>query len=80
MVEFDWAKYAELITAAKARSIRDDIELDAMMAAFEPLHFRKDLTPEEDAFYDLLVSLITDYEGGKGRYKPCKNRTIRKGC
>jgi hypothetical protein len=50
MNNFDWAKYAELITAAKARSIRDDIEMDAMMAAFEPLHFRKDLTRKRMLF------------------------------
>ncbi len=59
---FNPVTYSSLLAEAIPKVITTDEECDRVLAIVEPLHFKQDLTPEEDALYDLLVALITTYE------------------
>jgi HTH-type transcriptional regulator / antitoxin HigA len=59
---FNPSTYIQLLSEAIPKVITTDEECDRALAIVEPLHFKKSLSPEEDALYDLLVMLIEAYE------------------
>lgn len=59
---FNREKYATLLVRAVPRVISNDTELERATRLIEPLLSRAKLTPEEDAFVNLMLNLIEDYQ------------------
>jgi HTH-type transcriptional regulator / antitoxin HigA len=59
---FDIKRYGKLISKVAPKVIETEEEYDRLMAEFERLFNKPDLTPEENAIYELLVMLIENYE------------------
>lgn len=59
---FNSDKYKELLTKYKPRLIRNEEENEKALAVVEELMHRRNLTPEEDELFDLLVTLIEKFE------------------
>jgi HTH-type transcriptional regulator/antitoxin HigA len=59
---FDSATYGSLLADAVPKVIETEEEYDRALQQVEPLHFKKVLSPEEKALYQLLVVLIEAYE------------------
>ena len=59
---FDPASYLKLLANALPKVIATEAEYHHALQQFEPLHFKEELTQEEDALYDLLAVLIEAYE------------------
>ena len=60
---FNRRRYVELLAAAAPRVITNGEELERVSRLAEPLLFREGArTPEEEAFLELLLKLIDDYQ------------------
>ncbi len=59
---FDPIQYASLLAEAMPKVIHTKEEYDRALHVIEPLHFKSNPTPEEDALYNLLLMLIKAYE------------------
>ena len=59
----DLKRYGRLLAKVLPlpRPLNSDEECDRLLAVIEPM-MNKELTPEEDALFKLLVVLVTDYE------------------
>jgi HTH-type transcriptional regulator / antitoxin HigA len=62
MLTFNPTTYVSLLADAIPKVIETETEYDRMLQQVERLHFKEELTPEEDKLYDLLVALIDTYE------------------
>jgi HTH-type transcriptional regulator / antitoxin HigA len=62
MITFNPTTYISLLADAIPKVIETEAEYDRMLHQVERLHFKEELTPEEDKLYDLLVALIDTYE------------------
>lgn len=62
ILTFNLITYANLLAQAVPKVIETKEEYDRALQQVEPLHFKKDRTPEERALYKLLVLLIEAYE------------------
>jgi HTH-type transcriptional regulator / antitoxin HigA len=62
ILTFNLVTYGHLLAEAYPQVIETQAEYDRALAILEPLHFKSNLTPEEDVLYDLLVMLIKTYE------------------
>jgi HTH-type transcriptional regulator / antitoxin HigA len=62
MITFNPTTYISLLADAIPKVIETEAEYDRMLQQVEHLHFKEELTPEEDKLYDLLVALIDTYE------------------
>jgi HTH-type transcriptional regulator / antitoxin HigA len=62
MITFNPTTYINLLADAIPKVIETEAEYDRMLQQVERLHFKDELTPEEDKLYDLLVTLIDTYE------------------
>jgi HTH-type transcriptional regulator / antitoxin HigA len=61
--KFSPQKYGELLTTVLPQIIETDAEHERFLAVIEPMMGREDsLSPEEVKLFDLLVTLIQDYE------------------
>lgn len=61
MVEFDKAKYRKLVAKALPAVVETETENERLLAIVEPM-MRRELSPEEERLFDLLVKLIEDFE------------------
>lgn len=63
-VRLDARKYSRLLAKAQPRAITSEEENDRLLAFVDQLMSKgeKDLTPEESALFDLLVTLIEKFE------------------
>ncbi|MGH9840530.1 MAG: helix-turn-helix domain-containing protein [Blastocatellia bacterium] len=61
---FNRRRYVELLAMAAPRVITNDEDLKQASQAIRPLLFKKEgtRTPEEDAFVELMLRLIDDYQ------------------
>ncbi|RUS95856.1 hypothetical protein DSM106972_088690 [Dulcicalothrix desertica PCC 7102] len=59
---FNSDKYKELLTKYQPRLIRNEEENEKALAIVEKLMHRRNLTPEEDELFDLLITLIEKFE------------------
>ncbi len=61
---FNRRRYVELLAKAAPRVITSGQELERASRLVEPLLFKKEgtLTPEEEAFVELMLKLIDDYQ------------------
>ncbi len=62
MLTFNPTTYINLLMGAVPKVIETEEEYDRMLQQVEKLHFKEELSPEEDKLYDLLVALIETYE------------------
>jgi HTH-type transcriptional regulator / antitoxin HigA len=62
MLTFNPTTYINLLADAIPKVIETEAEYNRMLQQVEQLHFKEELTPEEDKLYDLLVALIDTYE------------------
>jgi HTH-type transcriptional regulator / antitoxin HigA len=62
MITFNPTTYISLLADAIPKVIETEAEYNRMLKQVEQLHFKEELTPEEDKLYDLLVALIDTYE------------------
>ncbi|MGH9769226.1 MAG: helix-turn-helix domain-containing protein, partial [Blastocatellia bacterium] len=60
-VKFNKAKYRKLIADALPAIVETEAENERLLAIVEPMMGRE-LTPEEEKLFDLLVKLIEDFE------------------
>lgn len=60
-VKFDPAKYRRLVSKAMPVIIETEAENERLLAIVESM-MRRDLSPEEEKLFDLLVKLIEDFE------------------
>ena len=61
MVEFDWVKYRKLVAKAAPALVETEAENERLLAIIEPMMSRE-LSPEEEKLFDLLVKLVADFE------------------
>jgi HTH-type transcriptional regulator/antitoxin HigA len=61
VVRFDKAKYRKLVAEALPAVVETEAENERLLAIVEPM-MRRELTPEEEKLFDLLVKLIEDFE------------------
>ena len=59
---FNPTTYLGLLANNPPKAIKTEQEYDRALNQFEPLHFNKNRTPEENALCELLAILIEDYE------------------
>ena len=59
--KLDLEQYGKLLAAFVPRPIETEVERKRMSAAIKAM-LNKDLTPEEEVLFQLLVKLVTDYE------------------
>ncbi len=60
---FNPAVYSQLLAVESPRAIRNDQELEAMAGKLEALDFMdRPLTPEEEAYRDVLAALVEAYD------------------
>jgi HTH-type transcriptional regulator / antitoxin HigA len=59
---FNPTQYVGLLAEAVPQVIKTREEYDRALGLIEPLHFKADLTMEEEALYELLLMLIKAYE------------------
>jgi len=59
---FNQAVYRSLLAEVAPKVIETEQEYDRILAVAEQLTFKKNRTPEEQALYKLLVTLIETYE------------------
>ena len=62
MLTFNPKTYINLLVDAIPKVIETKEEYDRMLLQVEQLHFKEELSPEEDKLYDLLVALVETYE------------------
>ena len=62
MLTFNSKTYSSLLADATPKVIETKEEYDRMLLQVEQLHFKEELSPEEDKLYDLLVALVETYE------------------
>ncbi|BAU13687.1 hypothetical protein LEP3755_42280 [Leptolyngbya sp. NIES-3755] len=55
-------RYGELLSQYQPRVVKTEEENERFLAIVEELMARPELTPEEDAMFDLLVQLIETFE------------------
>jgi HTH-type transcriptional regulator / antitoxin HigA len=60
-VKFNKAKYRKLVAAALPAVVETEAENERLLAIIEPMMSRE-LTPEEEKLFDLLVKLVEDFE------------------
>jgi len=65
-VKFNKAKYRKLVASALPAVVETEAENERLLAIIEPMMSRE-LTPEEEKLFDLLVKLVEDFEE---RYYP----------
>jgi HTH-type transcriptional regulator/antitoxin HigA len=58
----DRRKYARLLAKASPVVIEYEKDYERILAQVEKLMLKKKLSPEEDKLFDLMVTLIEDYE------------------
>lgn len=60
-VEFDPVKYRRLVAKASPVVVETEAENERLLAIIEPMMSRE-LSPEEEKLFDLLVKLVEDFE------------------
>ena len=60
--KLDQKKYAKLLGKALPTVPQSEADYQQLMEAFDELFDKEDLSPEEDALYELLITLIEKYE------------------
>lgn len=55
-------KYLQLLQEFPPRTIRDDAQLDATVAVIDNLLDRRELSPEESDYLNVLGTLVMEYE------------------
>ena len=67
---FDEAEYAELVRAFPPRVIHDEAQLDATERQIEGLLGLPERTPAQDAYLDLLSTLVQEWEASHTEIPP----------
>src|SRR5262245_62941660 len=60
-VKFNKAKYRKLVADALPAVVETEAENERLLAIIQPMMSRE-LTPEEEMLFDLLVRLVADFE------------------
>ena len=64
-IAIDTKRYARLLGKVEPTVISSEKEYERLMREFDKLFNKEELTPEEDALFDLLVVLIEKFEKEK---------------